>query len=177
MKADKVSQTKESPGALLQKPTKPRHRILVVEDDGDIRQINTEALTRCGYQVDTAGDGASAWNILQIGGYDLMVTDNVMPKVTGVELLKKIHAAHMALPVVMATGTLPREEFIRHPWLQPAAMLLKPYTIDELVVTVHEVLRVTDGSSGRTAPPSTWRYQVSTEDWHQLLLRLRQNDS
>ena len=137
----------------------------MVEDDGDIRQLNTEALIQCGYHVDAANDGAAAWDTLQLNGYDaFMVTDNDMPKVTGVELLKKIHAAHLALPVIMATGTLPREEFIRHPWLHPAAMLQKPYTIDELVGTVHEVLRVTDGSSERSArrPPGRTRYRPRT---------------
>ena len=86
------------------KPT-PRHRILVVEDDADIRQLNTEALSQCGYHVDAAQDGAVAWDTLQASRYDLMVTDNDMPKVTGVELLKKLHAARLAVPVIMATGT------------------------------------------------------------------------
>ena len=58
-----------------------------------------------------------------------MVTDNEMPKVTGVDLLKKLHAARMAVPVIMATGALPVDEFTRYPWLQPAAMLIKPWFI------------------------------------------------
>ena len=40
--------------------------------------------------------------------YDLLITDNSMPKVTGIELLKKIHTANLALPVIMATGISPR---------------------------------------------------------------------
>jgi DNA-binding response OmpR family regulator len=168
MKYDAIAQSDKPVGAPLQTPIAPRHRILVVEDDGDIRQINTEALMRCGFHVDAAEDGAAAWDTLQLSGYDLMITDNDMPKVTGVELLKKLRAAHMALPVVMATGTLPREEFIRHPWLQPDAVLLKPYTIDELVGTVHQVLRVTGGSSGQNAPPPTWQNQLPPEGWQLL---------
>jgi DNA-binding response OmpR family regulator len=166
MKVKNISQSSEAARAAIPRPAKPqRHRILVVEDDGDIRQLNTEALTQCGYHVDAAQDGAAAWDALQLNGYDLMVTDNDMPKVTGVDLLKKLHAARLAVPVIMATGTLPREEFIRHPWLQPAAMLIKPYTIDELVGTVHEVLRVTDGSSGQIVPPPSWQNQQPSEGW------------
>ena len=115
-------------------------RILVVEDDDDIRRLNTEVLIHHGYRVDAAEDGAVAWDALQLNSYDLMVTDNAMPKVTGVELLQKLHAARMELPVIMATGSFPNTESKRHPWLQPAAMVLKPYTIDELLVAVTEVL-------------------------------------
>lgn len=53
-------------------------------------------------------------------------------------MLKKLHAAHMA------TGIVPEEEFIRCPWLQPAATLCKPCSIEQLLGTVREVLRATD---------------------------------
>jgi DNA-binding response OmpR family regulator len=166
MKVKNISQTLENARAALPGPAKPPpHRILVVEDDKDIRLLNTEALTQCGYHVDAAQDGAVAWDTLQASGYDLMITDNEMPKVTGVDLLKKLHAAHLALPVIMATGALPIDEFTRHPWLQPAAMLIKPYTLDELVGTVRQVLRVADGSGGQTAPPAPWQNQLPTEGW------------
>jgi DNA-binding response OmpR family regulator len=166
MKVKTVSQTLEAACAALPAPAKPPlGRILVVEDDHDIRQLNTEALKNCGFHVDAAQDGAVAWDVLQTSGYDLMVTDNEMPKVTGIDLLKKLHAARLAVPVIMATGTLPVDEFARHPWLQPAAMLIKPYTLDELVGTVRQVLRLTDGSGGQTAPPGPWQNQLPTEGW------------
>jgi CheY-like chemotaxis protein len=72
-----------------------RQRILVVEDERDLRQITAEGLTDAGYQVDVAEDGATAWTALQIYQYDLLFTDQFMPKVSGVELLKKIHAARI----------------------------------------------------------------------------------
>lgn len=115
-------------------------RILVVEDDADIRSLNTEVLIRHGYHVDTAEDGAEAWGALKARSYDLVVTDNQMPLMTGIELLKVLRAARMDLPVIMATGVVPQAEFNRHPWLRPAALVLKPYTIDDLLVAVLEVL-------------------------------------
>jgi DNA-binding response OmpR family regulator len=166
MKVKTISQTPEAARAAFPHPLKPlRHRILVVEDDADIRQLNTEALTQCGYHVDAAQDGAVAWDTLQASGYDLMVTDNEMPKVTGVDLLKKLHAARMAVPVIMATGALPVDEFTRYPWLQPAAMLIKPYTLDELVGTVRQVLSVAESSHGQTTPPAPWQNQLPAEGW------------
>jgi len=142
MKDKTISQAGESTCAPL-----PPGRILVVEDEPNIRQLNTAALIHSGYDVDAAEDGAAAWEALNADSYDLMITDNNMPRLTGVELLKKLHASHMALPVIMTTGELPTEEFTRYPWLQPAAMLIKPYTIAELVGTVKKVLREADGAA------------------------------
>jgi two-component system response regulator AtoC len=105
----------------------------VVEDEPDILCLNSEILTGSGYHVDAAADGAAAWEALQLKDYQLLITDNEMPKVSGVDLLKKLRAARMALPVIMATGTLPYEEFTQHPEIQPTAVLLKPYTVVDLL--------------------------------------------
>ena len=117
-----------------------RRRILVVEDEQDLRQITAEVLVDAGYQVDVAGDGADAWSALQLAKYDLLITDQLMPKLSGVELLKKIHTARMTLPVIMATGYLPTWEFALHTWLQPVRMLLKPYSFQALLGMVNDVL-------------------------------------
>ena len=120
--------------------TNSHQRILVVEDEQDLRQLTAEVLIDAGYQVDVAEDGAAAWSALQLSKYDLLITDQFLPKVSGVELLKKIHAAHMTLPVIMATGFLPTWGFALHTWLQPVKMLLKPYSFQKLLATVKTVL-------------------------------------
>jgi twitching motility two-component system response regulator PilH len=135
----------------------------VVEDDDDLRQVNARTLIHSGYAVDAAEDGAAAWEALQANRYDLVITDNNMPRLTGIELLKKLHATRMALPVILATGTLPKEEFTRNPWLQPVATLLKPYTVEELLGTVKEVLRATINACEQIGPPPNWRSQSSTD--------------
>ena len=112
-----------------------------MDDDVDIRRLNLGALSRAGFQIDEAEDGATAWETLQQNRYDLLVTDNNMPKVTGIDLVKMLRAAHMDLPVIMVTG-YPPEEF-HHPSLQPAVVVLKPYTIPELLRTVEYILRAT----------------------------------
>jgi len=115
-------------------------RILVVEDESDLRQLTAEALIDAGYRVDVAENGATAWSALQLSEYDLLITDQFMPKVSGVELLKKIHAARMTLSVIMATAFLPTWEFALHPCLQPVQMLLKPYSFGKLLGMVKNVL-------------------------------------
>jgi DNA-binding response OmpR family regulator len=131
--------------------TNPPLRILVVEDDREIRRLSAEVLTRCGYDVDTAEDGAAAWSALLADSYDLMITDNNMPRLSGVELLKKMRGARMGLPVIMATGTVPTEQFAATPWLQPDATLCKPYAIEQLLGVVKKVLREANPSPGYVA--------------------------
>jgi DNA-binding NtrC family response regulator len=92
-------------------------------------------------------------------GYHLLITDNDMPKVSGVDLVKKLHAARLALPVIMATGTFPVEELNRHPWLPIEATLLKPYSVEELLTTVSNVLRATDGVLEQFASPPNRKSQ------------------
>ena len=118
-----------------------------------IRELNTQCLRLCGYQVDAVEDGAVAWDALQVNSYDLVVTDNGMPKVSGVELLKKLHAARMEMPVVLVTGTSLEEEFTRSPWLRPAATLAKPYAVADFLDTVKAVLRATKNGCEQIAPP------------------------
>ena len=122
----------------------PPRRILVVDDDICNRQIITEMLMQCGYEVDPAVDGAAGWEALQAKAYDLLITDNFMPKVTGLEMVKLLRGRSATLPVIMATGAVPTDELQRHPWLKISAFLLKPYGVGQLLRTVRQVLREAD---------------------------------
>ncbi len=141
----------------------PAPQILVVDDDPFIRHLSAEILIRHGYEVNAVEDGVAGWEALNADNYDLLITDQNMPKVSGVELLKLLRAARMALPVIMATGTLPADEFARHPWLQPAATLLKPFTDDELLRTVKQVLHATGSAREPMPPPPHTQSQPAIE--------------
>jgi len=115
-------------------------RVLVVDDEEAFRFLNTHTLRRFGYEVDEADDGAIAWKMLQLKRYDILITDNNMPKITGIELLDMLRAAHLLLPVIMATGKAPRDELACQTRPQPDAMLIKPYTRKALLEAVQSVL-------------------------------------
>lgn len=106
----------------------------MVDDDVSLRQLIAQVLTRSDFQVDTAEDGAAGWEALHARQYDLLITDNLMPRISGVELIRMLRVAGMELPVIMATGTLPRHELAGLP------TLLKPFTYEELLDTVRGVL-------------------------------------
>lgn len=150
MKENNLAPTEESAGVPVPCPTKPLYRILVADDYRDIRQLSAEVLIHSGYAVDAAADGAAAWEALQIKAFNLLITDNDMPRLTGVELVRKLRSAHMALPVILASGSLPTEELTKNPSLELAAMLPKPFSPEELLGTVTNVLSATirspDGS-------------------------------
>jgi len=123
------------------------HKILVADDEPAIRRLMIAALVPSGYHVDGAEDGAAAWEALQTRRYDLLITDNNMPKVTGVELLEKLHATRLALPVIMVTGVAPHEELAGRPWLQPARILIKPFTMAALPRAVRTALSAINKSA------------------------------
>jgi DNA-binding response OmpR family regulator len=142
----------EPAGAPIDSKPNPPQRILVVEDDVVTLRINIKVLTKSGYEVDGAEDGAVAWDALQLNGYDLIVTDNDMPNVSGVDLLKKLYAARMALPVIMVSGTMPTAELERQPWLQIKAALHKPCVVSELLGAVKNAMLASGGTRAEIAP-------------------------
>jgi DNA-binding response OmpR family regulator len=119
----------------------PIQRILVVDDEPLICRLSSELLTEAGYQVDTAEDGEIAWHSLQFKSYSLLITDNEMPHVTGIDLLIQMRAARILLPTIMVSATLPHEELRQNLWLQPIVTLSKPYQNEELLGAVRTVLR------------------------------------
>ena len=137
MKNNEILLTGESASAPTRWQANLYDRILVVDDDADIRQASADVLRRCGYQTDTAADGAAAWEALQAKSYDLLITDNHITNFSGVELVKKVRSAHMTLPVILTSRAFPIEELDRNPWLQPIATLAKPFATGQLLETCY----------------------------------------
>jgi DNA-binding response OmpR family regulator len=150
MKDHKIPHARKPIGPLARGETDRPIRLLVVEDDPGICQLCAVALITSGYQMGTAEDGSVGWEALQASNYDLLITDNAMPKMSGVELVKMLRSARRTLPVVMASGTLPAEALNGDSSLQLAATLLKPFTMDGLLATVEKVLRTTEEAPGQT---------------------------
>jgi two-component system sensor histidine kinase and response regulator WspE len=82
-----------------------RKRVLVVDDSITVREIERQVLEARGYLVDVAVDGVDGWNALRTGRYDLVVSDVDMPRLDGIELVRRIRAdpRHAALPIVIVS--------------------------------------------------------------------------
>ena len=153
----------KKPGHAQVLPT-PSHqaapaRILVVDDDVVLCLFNAEVLAGAGFEADMAEDGAAGWEAFQTSNYDLVITDNNMPKVSGIELLRKLRSVDKGLPVIMISGAMPTEELSREPELHLAAMLSKPFTSRQLLKTVEHVLAQAEASRPRV---KTARRESST---------------
>jgi two-component system sensor histidine kinase and response regulator WspE len=86
-------------------PEVVRKRVLVVEDSFTVREVERKVLTGGGYDVDVAVDGVEGWNAVCHRRYDLVVTDIDMPRMNGLELLRRIRAneATARLPVMIVS--------------------------------------------------------------------------
>jgi CheY-like chemotaxis protein len=126
------------------------HRILLVEDEKAILQFSTAVLVRGGYQVTAVESCETAWEAIQSASYDLLVTDNQMPRMSGLELVSKLRSAQIGLPIIVASGGVEAEEFTQNQSFQPAIALPKPFTAKQLLETVAEALRRAGREPGHT---------------------------
>lgn len=81
-------------------------RLLLLDDDEDIVRMVAQMLTGLGYRIETCSDSEKALQLLRErpGDFDLLLTDNIMPKMTGVELARQILDARPHFPIVLLTG-------------------------------------------------------------------------
>jgi DNA-binding NtrC family response regulator len=123
-----------------ERPKASARRILLVDDESMILQCSAMALIRAGYQVKAVDRSQAAWEALQSGRYDLLITDNQMPGMTGLELVRKVRPEQPALPVILASGGFGEAELAENAWLQPAIALPKPFTSNMLLAVVAEAM-------------------------------------
>ena len=118
-----------------------QRRILVADDDKGIRDLISTVLAGAGFNVNAASDGQQAWEALLHEQYDLLITDNEMPRLVGIELIERIRDAGMSVPIIIASGSFTMEKVRDHPELQIAAALPKPFRIVELLDAVRHVFQ------------------------------------
>ena len=113
--------------------------ILVVEDEETVRTLAGRVLSDAGYGVIRAADGSEAYGIVHDGErVDLVLSDIVMPRMSGVELAERLAAIRPELPVVFMSGYTGTELM---PGVQAAAAYLqKPFAADSLLQRIREVL-------------------------------------
>lgn len=150
----RISRPLEFPAdASLPGCTDPAGRILIVDDAPCRCELNAETLRRHGYLVAIAGDSEAGWEELQNNRYNLLITEHVLPGLTGAGLVKKLRSACMSLPVIMVVETLPSWRSADYPWFLKAAKLFKPYSFGELLDSVKRILTPAGNLRERIMPP------------------------
>jgi DNA-binding NtrC family response regulator len=115
-------------------------RLLIVDDDEEMRDLLRKVLEKEGYRVSVAADGRQALAVLAQGAFDLVVTDMLMPQDGGLELLEALHRIHPALPVIIVTAFGDWHSYTRALELGAAAFISKPSRMSELLAAVHNAL-------------------------------------
>lgn len=115
-------------------------KILVVEDDINLAKAVKQALEQESYRVDVVHDGELAAYHLRSYGYELIILDLDIPKISGAEVARKFRVKHRDTPIIMLTdkGTLPDKSWGFLPGTDEH--LAKPFEIDEMTSRVKAVL-------------------------------------
>ena len=120
--------------------TPAKKKILIVDDAGPVVVLCVNVLQALGYAVKGANRGETAVDLMRKEAFDLMVLDYKMPGMTGFEVLQQARALHPGMAVVLVTGHGTPEIINEANRLGFNAILLKPFTSDELRGTVEKVL-------------------------------------
>jgi len=116
-------------------------RVLVVEDDADLRRQVAQALAEAGYTVDQAGDGEEGGYLGETEPYDAVVLDLGLPKLDGVSVLKAWRSGGRLMPVLILTARDRWSEKVEGFDAGADDYLTKPFHIEELLARVRALLR------------------------------------
>ena len=122
----------------------PMPRILLIEDDQSVRSFMRRALQRAGHESIEAEDGCAGLDQLSGSTFDLVITDLVMPKMEGIELILRLRRSQPDLPVIAVSGggRMPPKIYLDVAQTCGAARVLaKPFAVEELLAAVEAVLK------------------------------------
>ena len=112
-------------------------RLLVVDDEEDLRVMLFEALADLGWQASGAENGERALKILAVEQYDVVLLDFRMPGLTGAEVYQRLRASGNDIPVILMTAARHIEDIAQS--LGVARFVGKPFDLDELIEAVQSV--------------------------------------
>lgn len=130
----------------------PRHRILVVEDDDNIRNGLVALLSENGYDVSEAGDGEAGLRAFARDRPNLVLLDAMMPGLNGYDACRAIHKDDARTPVVMLTAKDDEIDTVLGLELGADDYIVKPFVVHELLAHLAAVLRRSTPSAPANAP-------------------------
>jgi two-component system cell cycle response regulator CpdR len=116
-------------------------KILLAEDDGDMRRFLERALTNAGYEVVSFDNGRSAYQRLREEPFELLLTDIVMPEMDGIELARKATELDPDMKVMFITGFAAVALNSENRAPKDAKILSKPFHLRDLVNEVERILK------------------------------------
>ena len=121
------------------------HRILLVEDDEFVAEVAEAILEELGYQCARAVDGRAALEALEIGEFDLVVSDVVMPRMDGIQLYAEARQRWPNLPFVLTSGYYEMLEGAEKALPAGFTILQKPYKVEDLLIEMDKAVKLVGG--------------------------------
>jgi OmpR-family two-component system manganese-sensing response regulator len=116
-------------------------RILLVDDEEELAEPLQRVLTNQGYVVDSANSGDRGWELSQIGEYDLLILDWMMPEKSGIEICRDLRQEGDSTPVLMLTAKDTLDDRVTGLDSGADDYLVKPFELRELLARVRALLR------------------------------------
>jgi len=116
-------------------------RVLLVDDEPHIRELCQILLENGDYLVDLVADGEEALNALSKERYELLITDHLMPKISGLELARQLRLNGNHIPAILISGDMPVHEPDLRYLFSAGSLLAKPFSISQFLGAVDETLR------------------------------------
>lgn len=118
-----------------------RYRVLVVDDDPDIREMLDSTLTFAGYRVVTAPDGAQAVSAVERAVPDVLIVDVMMPTLDGHELVRFLRDRGAVVPILFLSARATVEDRVRGLRVGGDDYLTKPFSVVEVTARIEALLR------------------------------------
>ena len=116
-------------------------KILIAEDDRELRQLFAHVLIRNGYTVIGVADGSQALEVLEKEYFDLIISDIMMPKLDGLELVRQLRDAGNVTPIMMITARDAFDDMRMGFQSGVDDFMVKPVNVNEMVLRVQALLR------------------------------------
>jgi two-component system OmpR family response regulator len=123
----------------------PEARLLVVEDEPNIRELLATSLRFAGFEVQVAADGATALKLAATHSPDLVVLDVMLPDMDGFTVTRKLRDSGRVLPIVFLTARDSVEDKVKGLTVGGDDYVTKPFSLEEVVARIRAVLRRTRG--------------------------------
>lgn len=125
-----------------------RHRLLLVDDEENLRIMLEAALRHHGFEVETAADGRGGLAAVDATQPDLILLDVMMPDLDGFEVCRRLRLDGVRTPVIFLTAKDATDDAVQGLRIGGDDYLVKPFSLEELVARIDAVLRRT-GAAGR----------------------------
>lgn len=144
-------------------------KVLVVDDEPNIRDLLSTSLRFAGFDVQTAANGTQAVTLIQEAAPDIILLDVMLPDMNGFSVTKKLRSMDIQVPILFLTARDETEDKITGLTVGGDDYLTKPFSLDEVVARIQAILRRTKASEAEPSVIDAGSIRIN-QDAHEVLV-------